>query len=47
MASNGMEETLKRFGEQFAWHPVVENSGALAAHTSCVVAGMGVAHSAI
>ena len=39
-----MEETIKRFGEQFTWHPVVENAAHLAVHPSFVVAGMGGSH---
>lgn len=39
-----LEETLKRFGEQFAWHPVLENAHNLGQHASFIVAGMGGSH---
>src|ERR1043166_4390517 len=39
-----LEETLKRFGEQFNWHPIIENAQKLGAHGSFVVAGMGGSH---
>ncbi len=41
---SALENTLKRFNEQFEWHPVVENSERLAAYKSFVVAGMGGSH---
>jgi glucose/mannose-6-phosphate isomerase len=44
MASNGMEDTLRRFGEQFDWHPAVENSQQLGQFGHFVVAGMGGSH---
>jgi glucose-6-phosphate isomerase len=39
-----LDETLQRFGEQFAWHPVIENPEHLGAHGSYVLAGMGGSH---
>ncbi len=39
-----LEETLKRFGEQFSWHPVLENGDKLGVHGSYLVAGMGGSH---
>ncbi len=39
-----LEETLNRFGEQFAWHPVLENAHNLGAHVNFIVAGMGGSH---
>jgi len=39
-----LEETLKRFGEQFNWHPVVENPQNLGSHAGYIVAGMGGSH---
>lgn len=39
-----LEDTLRRFGEQFDWHPVIENSSRLAEYTSFLVAGMGGSH---
>ena len=39
-----MEETLKRFGEQFDWMPVVENADKLASYKNYVVCGMGGSH---
>lgn len=39
-----LEETLKRFGEQFTWHPVLENAQKLGTHSSFIVAGMGGSH---
>lgn len=39
-----LQNTLKRFNEQFEWHPVVENPGRLGSYKSFVVAGMGGSH---
>ena len=39
-----MEETLKRFREQFEWHPIVENPSKLASYHSFIFAGMGGSH---
>jgi hypothetical protein len=39
-----LEETLKRFNEQFKWHPVIENPQKLGTHGSFLVAGMGGSH---
>ncbi len=39
-----LEDTLRRFSEQFDWHPVVENSQRLSVHNSFLVAGMGGSH---
>ena len=37
-----MEETIRRFGEQFAWDPIVEHNEVLRAHKHFIVCGMGV-----
>ena len=39
-----MEETLKRFNEQFDWHPIVENPSQLVPLQRFIVAGMGGSH---
>lgn len=39
-----MEETLKRFGEQFDWEPKLENTDKLASFKNYVVCGMGGSH---
>src|SRR4051794_25431399 len=39
-----LEETLKRFGEQFTWHPELQNAQKLGTHASFIVAGMGGSH---
>lgn len=39
-----MEDTLRRFGEQFAWTPEVQNSEHLGTQRNFVVAGMGGSH---
>jgi glucose/mannose-6-phosphate isomerase len=44
IAPMALEETLKRFREQFEWHPVVENPQKLGAYGSYIVAGMGGSH---
>src|SRR3989344_4090611 len=36
-----MEDTIKRFPEQFGWEPVVEHSDLLRAHKQYVICGMG------
>lgn len=41
---SALESTLKRFNEQFEWHPVIENPSRLATYSSFVVAGMGGSH---
>lgn len=40
----GMEDTLRRFGEQFAWEPAVENGEDLRPRKHYVVCGMGGSH---
>ena len=42
--SSSLEDSLKRFGEQFEWHPVVENADKLSVHNSFYVAGLGGSH---
>jgi glucose/mannose-6-phosphate isomerase len=39
-----MEDTLRRFGEQFEWQPVVEHNEVLRPHKHYVVCGMGGSH---
>ena len=39
-----MEDTLRRFGEQFDWQPVVEQGEGLRSHKHYIVAGMGGSH---
>jgi glucose/mannose-6-phosphate isomerase len=39
-----MEDTLRRFGEQFEWQPEVQNKERLSAHKHFIVAGMGGSH---
>ena len=36
-----LQDTLKRFGEQFDWDPVIENGNSLSAHARYIVCGMG------
>ena len=40
----GMEDTLRRFGEQFDWQPEVEHGEALQPYAHYVVCGMGGSH---
>lgn len=39
-----MEDTLRRFGEQFEWEPVVEHPEVLRGHKHYVLCGMGGSH---
>jgi glucose/mannose-6-phosphate isomerase len=39
-----MEDSLRRFGEPFEWHPEVENAERLTVHRNIVIAGMGGSH---
>lgn len=39
-----MEETLRRFGEQFEWEPVIMNKDAFKTYARYVVCGMGGSH---
>jgi glucose/mannose-6-phosphate isomerase len=39
-----LEDTLKRFNEQFEWEPVVEHNEALRAHARFILCGMGGSH---
>jgi glucose/mannose-6-phosphate isomerase len=41
-----LEESIRRFPEQFAWEPVVEQGESLGAHAQYVVCGMGGSHMA-
>src|SRR3989338_5058914 len=37
----GLDDTIRRFGEQFDWEPVVENIEKLRPHTYALICGMG------
>ncbi|MCE9541310.1 hypothetical protein K8R03_01975 [Candidatus Kaiserbacteria bacterium] len=39
-----LEDTIRRFGEQFSWEPVVERSESLRPRTNTIVCGMGGSH---
>jgi glucose/mannose-6-phosphate isomerase len=39
-----MEDTIRRFGEQFSWKPVVEHNESLRAYKYFIVSGMGGSH---
>lgn len=39
-----MEDTIRKFGEQFSWQPVVEHNEALKAYKYFIIAGMGGSH---
>lgn len=39
-----MEDTIRRFGEQFAWKPVVEHAESLREYKYYIVSGMGGSH---